>query len=144
MSHKIQITFDCLDVRKLSQFYLQALHYKTMDPPKGFDTWEAAMEAWEVPREEWYDGQHLVDPEGKRPNLYFQRMDTPKPEKNRLHLDVTVSGGREVPLAERRRRIDSEVERLLGIGAAKAYTMDEPQHYSVTLGDPEGNEFCLN
>ena len=144
MAHPVQITFDCADVRRLSGFYVEALHYKVMDPPQGFPTWEAALETWGVPREEWDDGAHIVDPEGKGPRIYFQRMDTPKDRKNRLHLDVTVSGGRPVPLEERRRRIDAEAERLIGLGAKKEYPLDEPGHYSVTLTDPEGNEFCLN
>ena len=144
MAHPVQITFDCSDVRRLSQFYIEALHYKMMDPPDGFATWEAALDGWGVPREEWDDGAHIIDLEGKGPRIYFQRLDTPKPGKNRLHIDVTVSGGRKVPLDERRRRIDAEAQRLLALGATKEYALDEDQHYSVTLSDPEGNEFCLN
>ena len=144
MARPIQISFDCADVDRLSRFYAAALHYKPMDPPEGFPTWEAALEAWGVPREEWNDGAHLVDPDGKGPRIYFQRLETPKPGKNRLHLDLTASGGRKVALEERRRRIDAEVERLVGLGAAKQYVTEEAQHYAVTLTDPEGNEFCVN
>jgi len=144
MARPIQISFDCADVDRLSRFYAAALHYKPMDPPEGFPTWEAALEAWGVPREEWNDGAHLVDPEGMGPRIYLQRLDTPKPSKNRLHLDLTASGGRTVPLEERRRRIDAEVERLLALGATRHSSLEEAQHYSVTLLDPEGNEFCLN
>ncbi|HKZ48094.1 MAG TPA: VOC family protein [Thermoplasmata archaeon] len=144
MARPIQISFDCADVGRLSRFYAAALDYRPMDPPEGFPTWEAALEAWGVPREEWNDGAHLVDPEGKGPRIYFQRLDTPKPGKNRLHLDLTASGGRKVALEERRRRIDAEVERLVGLGAAKLYVTEEGQHYAVTMTDPEGNEFCVN
>src|SRR3989304_5081406 len=90
------------------------------------------------------DGAHIVDPERKGPPIYFQRMDTSKPAKNRLHLDVTASGGRSVPLEGRRKRIDAEAERLVGLGATGQYVLDEGDHSSVTLTDPEGNEFCLN
>ena len=146
MARPIQISFDCADVDRLSRFYAAALHYKPMDPPEGFPTWEAALEAWGVPREEWNDGAHLVDPEGKGPRIYFQRMDTPKPAKNRLHIDVNASGGRKVPEAERRLRIDAEVGRILalGLGAMKASESDDANWYFVTMFDPEGNEFDVH
>jgi hypothetical protein len=97
-----------------------------------------------VPREEWNDGSHIVDPEGKGPRIYFQRMGTPKPGKNRLHLDVGASGGRAVPIKERRRRVDTEVLRLVGLGATKQQVWDEPEHFSWVMLDPEGNEFCVH
>jgi hypothetical protein len=43
----------------------------------------------------------------------------PKTVKNRVHMDLSISGGRGTPLEERRRRIDAEVERLVGAGATK-------------------------
>ncbi|MEK6851829.1 MAG: VOC family protein [Candidatus Thermoplasmatota archaeon] len=97
-----------------------------------------------VPEEEWNDGSAVVDPEGKGPRIYFQRMDTPKPGKNRLHLDLNASGGRKVPLEERRRRIDADVERLLGLGATKQGAYEEGDWYWVTMLDPEGNEFDVH
>jgi hypothetical protein len=66
--------------------------------------------------------------------------------KNRLHLDITVSGGRSVPIETRRQRIEAEAERLVGEGATRMYVgeLEGLDHYGVTLQDPEGNEFCLN
>ncbi|HEY5538083.1 MAG TPA: VOC family protein [Thermoplasmata archaeon] len=143
MARSVQITFDCSDVDRLSRFYAAALHYKIQDPPEGFATWEAALEAWGVPREEWYDGSHIIDPEGKGPRIYFQRMDTPKPGKNRLHLDMDASGGRSISLEERRNQIDAEVGRLVTLGATKQLAWEEVGWYSVVMLDPEGNEFCV-
>ncbi|MFE6853872.1 VOC family protein, partial [Streptomyces sp. NPDC057674] len=63
-----------------------------------------------------------------------------------VHLDLKVGGGRGVPLALRRERVDGEVARLTSLGATILYTMDEPngmEYYAVVLQDPEGNEFCL-
>ncbi len=116
------------------------------DPPEGFATWEAFLKSIGVPEEEWNDGSAVVDPEGKGPRIYFQKMDTPKPAKNRLHLDVNVSGGRKTPEDERRRRIDAEVGRILGLGlgAKKLSVSDDEKFYFVTMLDPEGNEFDVH
>jgi len=35
-----------------------------------------------------WDG--LVDPLGQRPAVWFQRMDAPRPQRNRIHVDVSV------------------------------------------------------
>jgi hypothetical protein len=77
-------------------------------------------------------------------------MATPKPGKNRLHLDLNVSGGRSVPLDTRKSQINKEVGRLLRLGASEQKAWDvpprsskEPGEYWVVLQDPEGNEFCL-
>jgi predicted enzyme related to lactoylglutathione lyase len=45
---------------------------------------------------------------------------------------------------ERRGRVDAEVERLLGIGATRLRTAEEPGGYWVVMQDPEGNEFCVH
>ena len=65
--------------------------------------------------------------------------------KNRLHLDLTVSGGRAVPLEERKPLVDNEVERLVGLGATVFTTLSTEgmDHYGVVMQDPEGNEFRL-
>ena len=35
-----------------------------------------------------WDG--LVDPLGQGPAVWFQRMDAPRPQRNRIHVDVSV------------------------------------------------------
>lgn len=148
MALGIQIVYDCADPDRLANFYAAALGYKLQDPPEGFPTWEAFLASIGVPEEEWNDGSAIVDPEGKGPRIYFQRMDTPKPAKNRLHLDLNASGGRKVPLEERRRRIDAEVDRLLalGLGATRLRAIEDEgvDHYAVAMLDPEGNEFDVH
>ena len=32
----------------------------------------------------------MVDPLGQRPAVWFQRMDAPRPQRNRIHVDVSV------------------------------------------------------
>jgi hypothetical protein len=66
--------------------------------------------------------------------------------KNRLRLDIGVSGGRAVPIGMRRQRVDAEAGRLAGlsallVGALNSVGLD---HYAVAMKDPEGNEFDIN
>src|SRR2546427_12606629 len=124
MALGIQIVYDCADPQKLSEFYAAALQYKLQDPPEGFATWEAFLASIAVPEDEWNDASAIVDPEGKGPRIYFQRMDTPKPAKNRLHLDLNASGGTTAPFETRKAQGDSEGERLLKIGATKQRAWD--------------------
>jgi Glyoxalase-like domain len=69
-----------------------------------------------------------------------------KAAKNRLHLDISVSGGRAVPIETRRQRVDAEAVRLAGLGAefAGAVNTEGLDHYAVAMKDPEGNEFDIN
>jgi Glyoxalase-like domain len=83
----------------------------------------------------------VVDPDGNGPRIYFQRVPEAKTVKNRLHLDLNVGGGEGTPPEEGRRRVDAEVERLLGAGATRLGAVEEDGGYFVNLQDPEGNEF---
>ncbi len=79
-------------------------------------------------------------------------MPEAKVVKNRLHLDIHVSGGRSVadsrsdPLATRMQRVDAEARRLTDLGATLTVVMsaDGLDHYAVGMKDPEGNEFDIN
>ncbi|WP_432017285.1 VOC family protein [Streptomyces hydrogenans] len=147
----LQLTVDCADPRRLVPFWAEALRYVPEPPPEGHASWRAYWAAIGVPEEELGDGagdlpESLVDPAGVGPRVWFQQVPEPKTGKNRLHLDLKVGGGRAVPLAVRRARVDGEVARLTAIGATVLYAMDEPDgmdYYAVVLQDPEGNEFCV-
>ena len=65
-----------------------------------------------------------------------------KTAKNRVHLDVRVAG-REVRGERRKRLVSEHVERLVQAGASLAWRTDDVRGSSVTLYDPEGNEFCV-
>ncbi len=151
MATSIQVVFDCADPDRLARFWAGALHYIEQPPPAGYASWDAFLEAMHVPREDANAASAVVDPEGKGPRLYFQQMDTPKPAKNRLHLDVNAGGGGKVPVEERKGRVDAEVTRLLGLGATILVPWDEQRlepweaqgEYWVVMADPEGNEFCV-
>jgi hypothetical protein len=61
-----------------------------------------------------------------------------------MHIDLSVGGGHEVPLEERRRRVDAEVARLKAFGATDARgAIEQRGEYWVRMNDPEGNEFCV-
>jgi Glyoxalase-like domain len=144
MAVRLQVTFDAADPPKLAAFWGETIGYKEQDPPEGFASWQAWAEANGIPRETWGDYAALVDPDGVGPRLYFQRVPEPKTAKNRVHLDLSVSGGRGTPPAEARARIAAAVERAVAAGATKVREVDERGEFWVVLQDPEGNEFCMH
>ena len=78
------------------------------------------------------DGEtELHDPRGSGPALWFQRMDPPRRERGRFHLDVYL------PKDEQRQRL----ERLLRLGGRIADDSHAPSWWVVA--DAEGNEVCL-
>jgi hypothetical protein len=138
------LTFDCSDAAVQAKFWATALGYVPAPPPRGWDTWEAWLVDLDVPREEWNDGASLVDPDGVGPSLSFLRVPEPKTAKNRVHLDLKVSGGRDVDHETRRARIMTKVDEVVAAGA----TIQAEHHWGehldhVVLLDPEGNEFCV-
>jgi hypothetical protein len=144
MPPTFQLTFDCASPDRLADFWSQALGYQLQPPPPGFESWPAFLTAQSVPTSEWDRASAIVDPDGIRPRIYFQRVPEKKTAKNRLHLDVNVGGGQEVPVEERKVRVLSEVERLKTLGATdERGAIDENGEFWVRLNDPEGNEFCL-
>ena len=100
-----------------------------------------------VPEDELGHGADcIVDPDGRGRRVWFQVVPDRKTAKNRLHLDIGVSGGREVALQTRRQRVDAEASRLAHLGAVLVdvlYT-EGLDHYAVAMKDPEGNEFDIN
>ncbi|HEX3212556.1 MAG TPA: VOC family protein [Actinomycetota bacterium] len=144
MAIRLQVVFDAADPPKLAAFWGEAIGYVQEDPPDGFDSWEAWAVANDLPREKWGNYDSRVDPDGAGPRLFFQRVPEPKTAKNRVHLDLDVSGGRETPIEDRRRRVADAVERAVAAGATRVKDYDEAGQHWVVLQDPEGNEFCLH
>jgi hypothetical protein len=109
------VTVDCAEPAVLARF------------------WSAALDTTVITD---YDGEFIMlapPPEGG-PLLAFQRVPEPREGKNRLHLDLGApTGGR-----------DTEVERLVGLGAGVLGERGDPEVFAwTTLTDPEGNEFCI-
>jgi hypothetical protein len=144
MAVSIQIVFDAADPDRLARFWAAALGYQLQPPPPGFDSWDAFLDSIGVPPEERGDASAIVDPDGGRPRIFFQRVPEPKTAKNRMHIDVNAGGGAGTPLGERRRLVDAEVARLKALGATdERGAMEKHGEYWVRMNDPEGNEFCV-
>ncbi len=143
MATSVQVVIDCAEPARLANFWASALGYKLQDPPDGYSTWEEFLRAMRIPEEDWNSASAVVDPEGKGPRVYFQRVPEGKVVKNRVHLDLNVGGGRETPIEKRKARVDEEAERLVGEGATRVRPVDQRGEYWVVMQDPEGNEFCL-
>jgi hypothetical protein len=141
---QIGLTFDCADARGQARFWAIALGYVPAPPPEGWQTWESFFGDHDVPPEERDDGAAICDPGARRPAISFLRVPERKRAKNRLHLDVKVSGGRHVDPGQRSQRIEGKVTELLAAGAtlhARAELHGQLDH--VVMLDPEGNEFCV-
>jgi hypothetical protein len=141
MAIVVQVAFDCADPDRLARFWVEALGYKLPDPPAGYASWADWARERGVPEERLHDASAAVDPDGRGPRLYFQRVPEAKVVKNRVHLDLNVSGPSGTPPAELRGRIEAQVERLLAAGATRVRTVEEAGGYVVNMADPEGNEF---
>jgi hypothetical protein len=147
MGVRFQVVIDCADPDRMARFWAEALGYELAPPPEGFASWEDFYRSIGVPEDELGSGaDRISDPEGDGPAIWFQVVPEAKSIKNRLHFDVNAGGGRDNPLEVRRRRIDAEAARLVGLGATITGTLDVDglDHYAVALVDPEGNEFDIN
>ena len=144
MSTRWSLTFDCARPAELAKFWCLALGYINAAPPAGFESWEAWFVHFDVPEEEWGDGAYIEDPDGARPSISFLKVPESKVAKNRVHLDVSVGGGRQEPPDVRWPRVTAMVAELTQAGASVLY-VDEPDGKPdhVVMADPEGNEFCV-
>ncbi|MGC3953931.1 MAG: VOC family protein [Propionicimonas sp.] len=138
------ITFDCSDAPRLARFWAGALGYVEAPPPPGWASWEQFLTDHRVPAEEWSDGAVIRPPDGEGPSISFLKVPESKLVKNRVHLDLKVSGGRHLPPEVRQERIRARAAALLAEGATvlREECVDGRLDHLV-LADPEGNEFCI-
>ncbi|MEV0650778.1 VOC family protein [Phytomonospora sp. NPDC050363] len=74
---------------------------------------------------------YLADPAGRAPGFSFQRMDAPRPQRNRVHLDLAVPH-------------DRAADRIAAaLAAGGRLVTDEHAPKWWVLADPEGNEACV-
>ncbi|NED96575.1 4a-hydroxytetrahydrobiopterin dehydratase [Phytoactinopolyspora alkaliphila] len=73
----------------------------------------------------------LVDPLGQSPAIWFQQMDESRPQRNRIHLDISV------PHDEAQHRIAA----ALSAGGTLRSDANAPAFW--VLADAEGNEACI-
>ena len=108
----VEVAIDALDIAAVRPFWKAITDY--VDEPGPSDL---------------SDG--LIDPFGRGPAIWFQQMDAPRPQRNRIHLDIDVP--HEAALA----RIDA------AIAAGGTLLSDEAAPAFWVLADPEGNEACI-
>ena len=108
----LEIGIDAMEIAKIRPFWKAVLAYA--DEPGRSGPEDA-----------------LVDPVGQGPAIWFQQMDAPRPQRNRLHFDVSV------PHDEAHRRIEATV----AAGGRVVYDAEAPAFW--VLADPEGNEACI-
>jgi 4a-hydroxytetrahydrobiopterin dehydratase len=101
-----------------------------MDIPAVRPFWKAVLGYTDEPGRSGPEDA-LVDPVGQGPAVWFQQMDAPRPQRNRIHLDISV------PHDEAQRRIQA----TLAAGGRLVYDAEAPAFW--VLADPEGNEACI-
>jgi 4a-hydroxytetrahydrobiopterin dehydratase len=115
-------------------------------PPRSVQVLELAIDALDIPAvrpfwkavlayvdhpDEHDDGAALVDPLRLGPAVWFQQLDRPRPQRNRLHLDVCVPH-------------DEAQERLAAALAAGGVLVSKDRAPSFwVLADGEQNEVCI-
>ena len=108
------MAIDALDIEAVRPFWEAVLGYEP-EPPN--------------PRTGTVVG--IVDPARIGPSFWFQQMDAPRPQRNRIHLDVTVPD-------------DVAEERIAAALAAGGTLVNDAEAKAFwVLADPEGNEVCI-
>ena len=72
--------------------------------------------------------EDLVDPNGHAPSIWFQHMDAPRPQRDRIHIDVSLS----------RDHVEARIAPPLAAGGQIASNANAPHWW--TLANSEGNE----
>jgi 4a-hydroxytetrahydrobiopterin dehydratase len=100
----------------------------TVNPDGIRDFWRVGLGY----QERTSDGETtLVDPDGIAPAVWFQLMDPPRLDRNRIHLDVYV------PTANAEQRVRAILE------AGGVLMTDEHAPDWWVLADADGNELCV-
>jgi len=107
-----EIAVDALDIPRVAPFWRAVLGYET-EP--GTDP----------------DDPALADPGAIGPGYWFQQMDAPRPQRNRIHVDVTVPHD----------QAEARVAAALAAGGTLLSDRRAPAFW--VLADPEGNEACV-
>jgi 4a-hydroxytetrahydrobiopterin dehydratase len=72
--------------------------------------------------------EDLIDPNGRGPSFWFQQMDAPRPQRNRIHLDVWVPHD----------QAEARVAAAIAAGGHLVTDQHAPEWW--VLADAEGNE----
>jgi 4a-hydroxytetrahydrobiopterin dehydratase len=104
---QLEIAVDALDIPAVKPFWEAVLGYKT------------------------HLADDSVDPYGRAPAFWFQQMDSPRSQRNRIHIDVIVPHD------------VAAVRIAAAIAAGGTMVSDDEAPAFWILADPEGNEACI-
>jgi 4a-hydroxytetrahydrobiopterin dehydratase len=110
---RLEIAIDAIDIDVVLPFWRAVLGYVDEPTPPGRQVIA------------------VIDPARIGPPFWFQQMDEPRPQRNRIHLDVTV------PHDEADDRITA------ALAAGGILVSDAEARAFWVLADPEGNEACI-
>jgi len=105
MVETVLVTIDAFDIPKVKPFWRAVLGYQDREDSP----------------------ENLVDPRGRGPSIWFQKIDAPNPQVNRIHLDIWV------PPDQAKARIAA------AITAGGRLVTDKYAPAWWTLADSEGN-----
>lgn len=107
----VVVTIDALDISKVFPFWRAVLDYRD--------------------RSDTGPVEELTDPHRRRPVVSFQQMDAPRPQRNRIHLDVWLPHDQ------------AEARVAAAVAAGGRVVSEEMAPSWWVLADPEGNEACV-
>lgn len=111
---QMEIAIDALDIAAVIPFWKAILGYVEEVPANDGDPVDA-----------------LLDPLRIGPALWFQQMDEPRPQRNRIHLDLRIP----------HHLVEDRIASAIAAGG-QLLTAEYARAFWV-LADPEGNEICL-
>lgn len=110
----VEVAIDALDIDAVRPFWQAVLGYEEEQPETPGDQVVA-----------------LNDPLRIGPGFWFQQMDAPRPQRNRIHIDVDVAH-------------DVAEQRVAAAVAAGGHLVSDDRAKAFwVLADPEGNEACI-
>lgn len=108
----LEIAIDAMDIPRIRPFWKAVLGYTD---ETGNDEPDAAV----------------VDPQHVLPTIWFQQMDEPRRQRNRIHFDVLVPHD------------DAEARIKAALDAGGVLVSDKEARAFWILADAEGNEICV-
>jgi 4a-hydroxytetrahydrobiopterin dehydratase len=112
---ELEIAIDAMDIAAIRPFWKAVTGY--VDEPGPLDQPDG--------------GLALVDPLHRSPTIWFQQMDAPRPQRNRIHFDIDVP----------HESAPARIAAALAAGGALITDSAAPAYW--VLADPEGNEACI-
>jgi 4a-hydroxytetrahydrobiopterin dehydratase len=103
----VQITIDALVAAEVLPFWRAVLGYEAVGD------------------------EDVVDPRGRGPSIWFQDMDAPRPQRNRIHVDLSLPHDQ------------AEARVAAGLAAGGRLLSDAHAPMWWALADPEGNEIDI-